>query len=77
MRICPECESRELEKRQRICSECREINHAIAVDTWQSDNEEKIYKYQAGYRERNKDRYNAYMKNYMRDYRQKVRLNNT
>ena len=31
-RICPQCEARELEKRHRLCSECRAVNDEFYRD---------------------------------------------
>jgi len=49
MRICPECQSRELDEkcpRQRICSECRENNRYFSNlesdAKWRKNNPEKF-----------------------------------
>ena len=39
MKICPECQSREVEFRCRICSECRCINSQLSKDIYASTKE--------------------------------------
>lgn len=90
MRICPECESRELDKFKQKCSECRQasIDHNLAKSFHTYSNTEKgkatIKAYQRKYhRERYKTdpEYREKVKERSREYnkkrRQQVRKNNT
>ena len=72
-RICPQCEIRELDKWQRICSECGVINRQITVDIYSIS--DKYKKSQAKYNSKpeNKERNRLSQKKWRETNKEKIR----
>jgi hypothetical protein len=79
IRICPQCESRYLDKGQHICSDCRESNiYFSGLESsmnWKKNNpisySKSSKKSIKKYRQNNREKLNMYSKEYMRELRSK------
>ena len=64
MRICPDCQARELDKYCTYCSECAVIRQQEFHDIANFNKEKN--------RDRDREKNNEYMRNYKKDHREKM-----